>query len=115
MKLRAHFVVALAAAFLWSSVFPADAQAGETQPQPWTIPRTADDQPDLQGSSANNVVTPLERPVAFEGKDVLTDEELAELEQRIAEVLDGGDAILGDGLVVAALQEDNFEPKGARQ
>ena len=114
MKLRAHFVVALAAAFLWSSVFPADAQAGETQPQPWTIPRTADDQPDLQGSSANNVVTPLERPVAFEGKDVLTDEELAELEQRIAEVLDGGDAILGDGLA-AALEEGKFEPKGARQ
>ena len=53
--------------------------------------------------------------MAFERKDVLTDEELAELEQRIAKVLDRGDAILGNGLVAAAVEEDKFEPKGARQ
>ncbi len=107
MPYRAHAVVALAAALLWSGAFPAAAQSDGTPSEPWTAPRTADGQPDLQGIWANNVATPLERPVAFEGKDELTDEELAELEQRIAEVLDGGDAVFGDGLVAAALQEDS--------
>ena len=107
MKRHAYAVVVLATAFLWSGSFPAGAQTSETQSERWTLSRTADGQPDLQGIWANNVATPLERPVAFEGKDVLTDEELAELEQRIAEVLDGGDAIFGDGLVAAALQENS--------
>ena len=106
MQLRT-LAVALVAGFIWSVAFPADAQNSETQSEPWTVPRTADGQPDLRGIWANNVATPLERPVAFEGKDVLTDEELAELEQRSAEVLDGGDAIFGDGLVAAALGEDS--------
>ena len=115
MKLRAYLVVALAAAFLWSGVFPADAQAGETQPEPWTIPRAADDQPDLQGISANNVVTPPERPVAFEGKDVLTDEELAELGAADRGGPGWGRCDSRRWPVAAALQEDKFEPKGARQ
>ena len=107
MKRHAHAVVVIVAALLWSGALPATAQTSEAQSEPWTVSRTADGQPDLQGIWANNVATPLERPVAFEEKEVLTDEELAELEQRIAEVLDGGDAIFGDGLVAAALQEDS--------
>jgi hypothetical protein len=96
-----------AVAIVLLGALPAVAQTNESQTGQWTVPRTADGQPDLQGIWANNVATPLERPVAFEGKDALTDEELAELEQRITEVLDGGDAIFGDGLVAAALQENS--------
>ena len=45
----------------------------------WTQPRTPDGQPDLQGIWSNATTTPLERPVALAGKDVLTDEETANL------------------------------------
>ena len=35
MQRRGHAVVALAAALLWSGAFPAAAQIGETQSEPW--------------------------------------------------------------------------------
>lgn len=38
----------------------------------WTLPRTPDGQPDIQGVWANNNVTPLERPEAWAGKQVLS-------------------------------------------
>jgi hypothetical protein len=86
---------------------PVAAQTEAPQDGQWSVPRTPSGQPDLQGIWTNNVATPLERPVAFEGKDVLTDEELAELKSQIADVLDGGDAVFGDGLVAAALKENS--------
>jgi hypothetical protein len=51
----------------------------------WTQPRTPDGQPDLQGLWSNATTTPLERPSAFAGKQVLTDEETAELEKQTKE------------------------------
>ena len=51
----------------------------------YVVPRTVDGQPDLQGVWANNTATPMERPAALEGKDALTDEELALLKERAAE------------------------------
>src|SRR6266436_4659514 len=50
----------------------------------WTLPRTPDGQPDLQGIWANKVTTPLERPAKYAGKAVLTDEELAQAEKDAA-------------------------------
>ena len=38
----------------------------------WTLPRTPDGHPDLQGVWSNATLTPLERPKEFEGKSVLT-------------------------------------------
>jgi hypothetical protein len=65
----------------------------------WTVPRTVDGQPDLQGTWANNNVTPLERPVAFAGRATLTDAELATLKARSARLFNGeGDAAFGDNL-----------------
>jgi len=43
--------------------------------------RTAWGQPDLQGTFTNKTITPFERPTALAGKEFLTVEEAAELEQ----------------------------------
>jgi len=71
----------------------------------WKAPRTADGRPDLGGVWTNNNITPLERPKQWQGKAVLTEQELAELKQLAAGVVEGGDdAIFGDNLVLLALE-----------
>ncbi len=73
-------------------------------PDGWTLPRTPDGQPDLQGVWANNNITPLERPEAWAGKETLSDEELAALRAAAAQAVDDGDALFGDQLVLAAIE-----------
>ena len=51
----------------------------------WTPPRTPWGQPDLQGIWTNATITPFERPSELAGKDVLTEEEAAELEKQAAQ------------------------------
>jgi hypothetical protein len=63
-------------ALFWSA---AVAQSG------WTVPRTADGHPDLQGIWTNATITPLERPAALAGKAFLTEAEAAAFEKRVAE------------------------------
>ena len=43
----------------------------------WTVPRTSDGQPDLQGYWTNNTVIPLERPIELGDKAFFTEEEVA--------------------------------------
>ena len=50
----------------------------------WTMPRTADGQPDLQGNWNNSTLTQLERPRQFADKQFLSEQETVELETRIA-------------------------------
>src|ERR1700704_6243388 len=50
--------------------------------KPWTPPRTVWGQPDLQGVWSWVLGTPLERPIEMTGKSELTDDELAQAEQR---------------------------------
>ena len=77
---------------------------GRAQSKKWATARTVDGQPDLQGVWANNLATPLQRPVQWAGKTTLTDAELDDLKRAAAEVVEGdGDAQFGDGLVLAAL------------
>ena len=53
------------------------------QSSDWTAPRTPWGDPDLQGIwTYENTGTPLQRPARFGERDVLTDEEVAELEQQ---------------------------------
>ena len=47
----------------------------------WTPPLTADGHVDLQGTWVNGSVTPLERPKQLEGRQFLTDDEVAELKR----------------------------------
>ena len=84
--------------------------AGQSADNSWTLPRTVDGQPDLQGVWANNSATPLERPDALAGKATLSDEELAEIKQTAARLFgDGGDAGFADTVFEVALAgEDNY-------
>ena len=45
----------------------------------WTLPRTVDGQPDLQGRWTMATFTPLQRPERFADREFLTEEEAAEL------------------------------------
>ena len=78
----------------------------------WSVPYTANGQPDLNGIWANNTATPFERPEQFGDKSVLTDEEVAELTQRVNEFRDGEQAgdLLGDSLIRKAL-DPTYDPE----
>ena len=54
-------------------------QAGESSG--WTSPRTAWGDPDLQGRWTNTTTTPLQRPDDLEGRELLTEEERAALDE----------------------------------
>ena len=52
----------------------------------WTMPHTADGQPDLTGNWTNATYTPLERPVNLGTKEFYTPEEAAAVEkERVAQ------------------------------
>ena len=101
---RFAIVVALVALVPLAAV-PAAAQ------DEWTVPQTADGQPDLQGIWTNNSATPMERPEQLGEKARLTDEELADLTARIAEFRDAEQAgdLLGDRLIQQALGNAEFQ------
>src|SRR3984893_9347143 len=66
---------------------PAAGQAPSAARKPaaaakWTVPRTPDGHPDLQGVWSYATLTPLERPAEFAGKEFLSEQEAAEYEQR---------------------------------
>jgi hypothetical protein len=50
----------------------------------WTVPRTPDGRPDLQGIWTNATLTPLERPRAMADRAFLTEQEVAVLEAQAA-------------------------------
>ena len=71
-----------------------------------------DGHPDLQGVWLNNSATPLERPKALEGRQSLTDEEVAELRKRADRLFKDptADFAAGDAVFLAALADiDHFK------
>jgi hypothetical protein len=79
---------------------------------PWTPPLGRDGHPELQGVWLNNSATPLERPKALEGRQFLTDEEVAELRKRADRLFKNTNADFagGDAVFLAALADiDHFK------
>jgi hypothetical protein len=71
---------------------------------PWTAPRLSNGQPDLQGTWENNSATPLERPPQLAGKPLLSDDEVAELQLRAAQIFGPeADAVFGDAIYLSLL------------
>ncbi len=62
----------------------AQSQAKPGTSGPWTVPRTPDGRPDLQGMWTNATLTPLERPRALADRAFLTEQEAAALEAQAA-------------------------------
>src|ERR1700692_2511573 len=77
MKLQCVLVTVLAASMC--------AGQGLATKKPWTPPRTADGQPDLQGVWTNATITPLERPADLAGKTFFMPPEAAAYEKRVVE------------------------------
>ena len=79
----------------------------------WTPPRGPDGHADLSGVWAHNAATPLERPAELADRPLLTDDELAQLQQTAAELFNGsGDAGFGDSVYLAALRNVLGKEKG---
>ena len=58
------------------------AQLARVADSSWTVSRTADGQPDLQGIWGNKTLTPMERRDNDAGKTFLSDEEIARINQQ---------------------------------
>jgi hypothetical protein len=93
----------LALAIVFAALGPAAGQVPAAK-KAWTAPLTPDGQPDLQGVWLSNSATPLERPKALEGREFLTDAEVADLKKRAARLFKDGnsDFAAGDNAFLAA-------------
>ena len=106
--MKIEIVLAVACLFL---VFPQPGPiAGQTaraghDTTAWTPPLTPDGHPDIQGVWLSNSATPLERPKALAGRELLTDQEVAALKARADEIFAAGasDFAAGDNVFLAAL------------
>jgi hypothetical protein len=86
---RFVLTAALAAMVVWLSQPRAAAQVRRSSAKAKAAaekrnpPRTPDGQPDLQGYWTNATTTPLERPTEFTGKQILTEQEAVEFQERV--------------------------------
>ena len=76
----------------------AGAQGAEAAAE-WTMPRTADGHPDLQGYWTTQTFTPLERPARLADQEFLSEEEAALLQSQLT--AEGVDPLRGDAVAIA--------------
>lgn len=106
MSNRSIAVVAAGAAIVLMGPVAAAAQSSAPASDGWATPRTADGHPDLQGIWASDSATPLQRPEELADKATLSDEEVATLQARAAELFNGEtDAAFGESIFRAALAD----------
>src|ERR1700689_3698636 len=79
--MRLRFPACVLAAFAAALAMQA-AEPGGKSPKTWTLPRTPDGQPDLQGYWTNGTYIPLERPKELGTKEFYTEAEAAALEKK---------------------------------
>jgi hypothetical protein len=84
-RLFALTCVALTAMLVTPTSARLGAQSRSKSTPGWTTPRTAEGHPDLQGVWFFGRLTPLERPAKLAGRTHLTDEEIADIEERTAD------------------------------
>ena len=85
MNARLLMASGMLAAGIVGGTFGATVNAQTATSGPRSAPRTPWGDPDLQGMWTNATATPLERPKEFEGKQVLTDQELAQRNRQVAQ------------------------------
>jgi hypothetical protein len=76
-------------ATLFASALVIASLASGQSAKTWTLPHTADGQPDIQGVWSTATTTPLERPAEFAGKATLTPAEAAEYQKKAIYDVDG--------------------------
>ncbi len=78
--------------------------ASARKPAAKAIPRTPDGHPDLQGNWLNNSATPFERPKELEGRPLISDKEVVDLNERARRIFGNpkSDAASADGFFMAA-------------
>ena len=91
-------------AVMFAASLPGQTPSAAPKPKAkgWTVPRTPDGHPDLQGIWTNATITPMERPAALAGKATLTDAEAAALESKSADELAKVDGASEAPLLAAA-------------
>src|SRR5580698_720604 len=82
-RISYRLILSAGALALTFTVFlPAQTPAAKSTSKNWTVPRTPDGNPDLQGVWTNATLTPLERPAAMAGKATVSDAEAAAFEKK---------------------------------
>ena len=98
------FVTAISVACLVPAAATGQGRAQGSE-ETWTLPRTPDGQPDLQGYWTTQTFTPLERPEYVAGKEFFTEEETAALQEQLT----------AEGINPVARSAINFEDAEARE
>jgi len=86
------------------AAWPQSAEAPVIAAKPFTTPRNSFGQPSLEGTWANNMATPLQRPARWADKETLTEAEFEAVKGAVRQLEKDGDALFGDELIGDAVE-----------